>query len=52
MIVAIWLVLRYSLDQIKSSKSTIIYYKNNDYSYTPGTLAIGDAPREIKKTML
>ena len=48
MIDAIWLVLMYYFDQIKSQKSTIIYYKNNYYSYTPGyTLAIGDAPREI-----
>ena len=52
MIVAIWCVLMYYFDQIKSKQSTIIYYKNNYYSYTPGyTLAIGDASRKtFKKT--
>ena len=47
MIDAIWYVLMYYFDQIKSKKSTIIYYKNIDYSYTPGyTIAISYfAPR-------
>ena len=53
MIDAIWCVLMYYFDQIKSKKSTIIYYKNNYFSYTPGyILAIGDAPRNLKKNML
>ena len=36
---------------LSPERSTIIsYYKNIDYSYTPGyTPAIGDAPRENKK---
>ena len=53
MIDAIWCVLMYYFDQIKFLKSTIIYYKNIDYSYTPGyTLVMGDAHRDIKKNML
>ena len=51
MIDTIWLVLMYYFDQIKSYKSTIIYYKiiiiaTHLHGYT---LAIGDAPRKIKK---
>ena len=47
MIDAIRCVLMYHFDQIKSKKSTIIYYINIDYNYTPGyALAIGYfAPR-------
>ena len=38
MIDTIWLDLMYHFDQIKSFKSTIIYYKNNYYSYTSAWL--------------
>ena len=35
---------------LSPKRSIIIYYNNIDYSYTPGySLAIGDAPREMKK---
>ena len=42
MIDAIWCVLMYYFDQIKSYKVLLFIIKNIDYSYTPGyTLAMG-----------
>ena len=53
MIDAIWYVLMCYFYHIKSKQSTIIYFKNTDYSYTPGyTLAIGYFAPRVKKYTL
>ena len=46
---AIWCVLMYHCDQIKSKKVPLFIMKNDDYRYAPCyTLAMGYfAPREI-----
>ena len=46
MIDAIWCVLMYYFDQIKSQKVSLFIIKNIDYSYTLAgyTLAMRDAP--------
>ena len=54
MIDAVRCVLMHYFDQIKSYKSSIVYYKSNYYSYTPGYILLLSVtlPEKLKKHAL